>query len=68
MNQIQNFKQGANYKTCSGQLILQGQLSEYTRDTALLSDSASDTVGYALQHQNLVQIPTTHLIFFQSVC
>lgn len=44
MNQIQNFQQGTEYKTCSGQLILQGALSGYTRDTALPSDSASDTV------------------------
>lgn len=64
MNQIQNFKQRTDCKTCSGQLILQGEPSEYTRDTALLSGSASDTAGYALQRQNPVQIPTAHLILF----
>jgi len=68
MNQIENFKQGTDFKTCSGQLTPQGELSEYARDTALLSDSASDTVGYALQHQNPVQIPSAHLMLFQSVC
>lgn len=68
MNQIQYLKQGTDYKTCSGQLILQGELPEYTRDIALFSDSASDTLSYPLQHQNSVQIPTAHLIVFQSIC